>query len=103
MSEELIATDKFKAWAMNCDDGYQYLPQEFRDFHDQKDLFKEIFRTYENVGKQMSSDEKTVLSEINWVQAHCFVFDTFLWHMARKGYTLQKARHKFFKEQANHE
>lgn len=75
----------FYQWA-NKDDSYRYLPDEIKDFHDQKDLFKEIFRTY---GVEDRYD-------ITWVDAHCFVIDTFLWHMARKGYKLQKIRGKAF-------
>ncbi len=42
-----------------------YLPEPLRDFHDQK---------------------------VNWVDAHCYVIDIFLWFMARRGWTLQRSR-----------
>ena len=64
----------------------QYLPSFMRDFHDQKDLFKEIHSVYresEQTGKMP-----------NWVDGHCYVVDWFLWFMATRGYTLQKTRKK---------
>ena len=62
----------------------KYMPVEFRDFHDQKDLFKLIF------SKIQIPDE---LSHVSWVDAHIYTIDVFLWFMAKRGYTLQRARH----------
>jgi hypothetical protein len=59
----------------------EYMPPEFRDFHDQKDLFKAMHNT---IGY---ADENG-----NWRDGHIYVVDTFLWYMARCGYTLQKSR-----------
>lgn len=61
----------------------EYMPREFRDFHDQKDLFKAMHNTIQN------ADENG-----NWRDGHIYVVDTFLWYMARCGYTLQRSRKK---------
>jgi len=58
----------------------KYLPVEFRDFHDQKDLFKVM-------GSRMN-----LPNGMSWVDAHVFIVDYFLWFMAARGYTLQKSR-----------
>lgn len=56
----------------------EYLPKEIQDFHDQKELFKEI------------QQEKT---PNNWVDNHIYTIDYFLYYMAKvKGYKLQKIR-----------
>jgi len=62
----------------------KYLPEEIRDFHDQKDLFKGI---HENVKM-----EDSYTKDITWAAGHCYVIDIFLWFMAKRGYTLQKSR-----------
>jgi len=59
----------------------EYMPSEFRDFHNQKDLFKAMHNTITN------ADENG-----NWRDGHVYVVDTFLWYMARCGYTLQRSR-----------
>ncbi len=68
----------------------RHLPQEFRDFHDQKDLFKCIWR---EVVKQKETKFPTpYLEGLNWVNTHIFVIDEFLRFMAIHGYTLQRSR-----------
>jgi hypothetical protein len=62
-----------------------YLPDFMRDFHDQKDLFKTI---HELVNKNDGTQR------INWIDAHIYTVDVFLWFMARRGYTLQRSRAK---------
>lgn len=62
----------------------KYMPPEFRDFHDQKDLFKLIFSKIQ-IPKE--------IDHMSWVDAHIYTVDVFLWFMAKRGYTLQKARH----------
>lgn len=62
----------------------KFLPEFMRDFHDQKEIFKGIHLIYDDKTKQMPS----------WVSAHQYVIDWFLWFMASRGYTLQKARKK---------
>lgn len=59
----------------------EYLPEFMRDFHDQKDVFKAMHNTITN------ADENG-----NPRDGHIYVVDTFLWYMARCGYTLQKSR-----------
>jgi hypothetical protein len=71
-----------------------YLPRRIRDFHDQKEVFKLIWR------QVMAAQERAKLEgsptpfegEFSWVMAHCFVIDQFLWFMARHGWTLQRTR-----------
>ncbi len=65
----------------------QHLPKFMRDFHDQKDLFKMI-------------DELTIIEPdeirrpLTWQEGMIYSIDTFLWAMARFGYTLQKTSKK---------
>jgi hypothetical protein len=65
-----------------------YLPPILRDFHDQKDLFKSIWMQFPD---RLKDD---YLKDLNWVSAHVFTIDVFLWFMAKHGYTLQKCRHR---------
>lgn len=59
----------------------KHLPAFMRDFHDQKDLFKTIHGRYQERPEGA-----------NWVQAHVYTIDFFLWFMAQHGYTLQRSR-----------
>lgn len=52
-----------------------------RDFHDQKDVFKAMHNTITNANDNGNARD-----------GHIYVVDTFLWYMARCGYTLQKSR-----------
>ena len=69
--------DKLSEWLTSG----EYLPHFMRDFHDQKDVFKAMHNTIKN------ADENG-----NPRDGHIYVIDTFLWYMARCGYTLQKSR-----------
>ncbi|PSH23546.1 hypothetical protein B7R74_02615 [Yersinia pseudotuberculosis] len=65
-----------------------YLPKDFRDFHDQKDLFKAMHFVIGNANENGNARD-----------GHIYVIDTFLWYMASRGYTLQRSRKKVnFKE-----
>ncbi len=66
-----------------------YLPEIIRDFHDQKRLFKRID---EIVQQRKEKKNGVEIGLINWIDAHVYVIDFFLWYMARRGYTLQKSR-----------
>lgn len=59
----------------------KYLPEFMRDFHDQKDVFKAMHNTITNANENGNPRD-----------GHIYVVDTFLWYMARCGYTLQKSR-----------
>lgn len=59
----------------------EYLPGFMRDFHDQKDVFKAMHNIIENADNNGNERD-----------GHIYVIDTFLWYMARCGYTLQKSR-----------
>lgn len=63
-----------------------HLPPEFRDFHDQKDLFKQIGNREIN-GK-----------EITWVDGHVYTIDFFLWIMAKYGYELRRTKRRVKRE-----
>lgn len=68
----------------------EYMPPEFRDFHDQKDLFKAMHNTIHNANENGNPRD-----------GHIYVVDTFLWYMARCGYTLQRSRKQVpFKDMA---
>ena len=61
-----------------------HLPEFLKNFHDQKEVFKMI---HELTRPADGQEEK-----VNWLDGHVYVIDTFLWCMARHGYTLQKSR-----------
>lgn len=71
-------------------DDQKHLPEFMRDFHNCKDLFKSI-------SEYIVCEEGHPANQVNWVQAHCYTVDVFLWFMAEHGYTLQRsrARHDF--------
>ena len=62
----------------------RHLPEAFRDFHDQKDLFKTIDGAidWEARGGR----------PVGWIDAQIYVIDIFLWFMAKRGWTLQRSR-----------
>lgn len=68
-----------------------YLPRVIRDFHDQKAVFKWVWRKLE---KRMAEDHscRMYIGSMNWTGAQVFVIDHFLWWMAMHGYTLQRSR-----------
>lgn len=72
-----MSDDPLYAWLKSGD----YMPREFRDFHDQKDLFKAMHNTIQNANDNGNARD-----------GHIYVVDTFLWYMARCGYTLQRSR-----------
>lgn len=63
----------------------RYLPSFMRDFHDQKELFRAIHQTIGVRKNDMAKD-------VSWPVGQVYVIDIFLWWMARRGYTLQRAR-----------
>lgn len=65
-----------------------YLPKNLRDFHVQKDLFKRVHELLRN------ESEHSELKDLNWVMAHIYTIDKFLWFMAAHGYTLQRSRQR---------
>ncbi len=68
-----------------------YLPRPLRDFHNAKRLFKRID---ENIQRTLANDDNARISYqgYNWILAHIYVVDQFLWFMARHGWTLQRSR-----------
>ncbi len=64
----------------------KYMPSFLRDHSDIKQLFKCIHSTVDMT--------KSVQNPPNWIDAHCYVIDIFLWYMAKRGYTLQRCRNK---------
>lgn len=69
--------DKLSEWLTSG----EYLPLFMRDFHDQKDVFKAMHNTITNANENGNPRD-----------GHIYVVDTFLWYMARCGYTLQRSR-----------
>ena len=69
-------------------DSLGYLPEEMKDFHDQKIIFKMI---EDAASKDLG---KGSIERPDWVSAHCYVIDEFLWFMAQHGYILQRCRKK---------
>ena len=60
----------------------KHLPPFLRDFHDQKRVFKLL-------GEIAARSEA---KHPDWVTAHCYTIDIFLWAMASYGWTLQRSR-----------
>lgn len=71
-----------KAWLRTG----EYLPEELRDFHDQKLFFKWL------VWSKMGQTEGSYLEGINFVNLQVATIDYFLWFMAAFGYKLQRCR-----------
>lgn len=74
---------KLRKWLLTG----KYLPEFMRDFDNQKNIFRSIDQLYEG-------NDPGHIKMPNWVSAHCYVIDWFLWFMASRGYTLQKCRAK---------
>lgn len=62
----------------------RHLPHWLRDFHAQRS----VFRTLHSLTRPQAGEEE----KVGWVDGQIYVIDTFLWFMARHGYTLQKSR-----------
>lgn len=62
----------------------KHLPAFMRDFHDQKNLFKTIHELYHSTPREHSTPPP------DWIQAHTYTIDSFLWFMAAHGWTLQR-------------
>ena len=73
--------DQLRQWR----EDQKHLPGFMRDFHNCKDLFKAI-------SEYIVCDDDHPANQVNWVQAHCYTIDVFLWFMAEHGYTLQRSR-----------
>ena len=67
----------------------EHLPEFIKDFQDQKDLFKAIYEQWKD-----GEPNHKVLEDVNWVDAHVFTVDFFLWWMGLHGYKLQKTKKK---------
>ena len=63
----------------------KHLPKFMRDFHNCKELFK-------GISEYLVCEDGHPAKNVNWVQAHCYTIDLFLWFMAEHGYTLQRSR-----------
>lgn len=74
-------SDPVTAWLESA----EYLPEPLRDFHDQKEVFKAMHEI-------VREDPSALIKRPDWMAGQCYVIDVFLWFMARRGYTLQRAR-----------
>lgn len=63
---------------------YMYLPQEMRDFHFQKSMFKMLHDKY-----------RLTIGSLSWVGAHMFITDYIHHYLAYSGLVLRRARNKF--------
>lgn len=75
--------DQLRQWR----EDQKHLPELMRDFHNCKELFKTI-------SEYIVCEDDNPANEVNWMQAHCYTIDVFLWFMAEHGYTLQRCRAK---------
>lgn len=62
----------------------KHLPKCMRDFHDQKEIFKMIH--------ELTAPPQGQSERVDCMDGHIYAIDTFLWCMARHGYTLQKSQ-----------
>ena len=63
---------------------YRFLPKEFRDWHNQKELVKDIYKEVDYQNLEMDDHYK-----IGTPTFHINMVDIFLYQMALRGYTLQ--------------
>lgn len=77
-------TPELQAWRQSGG----HLPDILKDFHSQKALFQAM---HAMLGEAGPND---VIRRPDWVEGQCYVIDSFLWFMARHGYTLQRSRAK---------
>ena len=80
-----MSLDHLTAWRKTG----AHLPEFLRDFHDQKAVFKLVERL---AAPDESNSPRA--KKPTWCEAHIYVIDSFLWCMARHGYTLQRCRAK---------
>lgn len=73
----------------------EYLPEPLRDFHDQKRIFQIVGEMVDRRRQRESNSYDRCLELPNWIHAHIYVIDFFLWFMALRGYTLQRSRRPF--------
>ncbi len=75
----------------------KHLPVFMRDFHEQKRIFKWIGNKVESSKQAPESwTERMRLTMLpDWMSAHIYVLDYFLWFMAMHGWTLQRSRRPF--------
>lgn len=66
-----------------------HLPEEIKDFHDQKDLFKIIQAWMESPNNQNKKELPN-----SWIDNHIYTIDCFLWFMGLHGYKLQRSKKK---------
>ncbi len=64
---------------------YRFLPKNFRDFDDQEDLFKSIYKETDYKNREVKDYYK-----VPYPVLHTNVVDVFLFQMALRGYTLQR-------------
>jgi hypothetical protein len=92
MADPKATEEDMEAWMRSG----AYLPRFLRDFHRAKDAFRWV----DGVRLRAIAEDKkrgrfTALEPVNWIAAHSYVIDIFLWVMAKHGYTLQRSRQRF--------
>ncbi len=70
----------------------RHLPAFMRDFHDQKDLFKWLGEVMQESRKRSESAVDNFAGLNNWINTHVYAIDVFPWCLAKRGWTLQRAR-----------
>lgn len=71
-------------------DSLEYMPEELRDSHKLKNIFKAIEDNIV-VNRRESKDINHREGNINWCDAYIYTGDIFLYFMALHGYTLQRS------------
>ncbi len=66
-------------------ENYSFLPLQYRDFHNQKDLFKKLYTDDKKFLNKIEEDKR-----ISWTVLHVNTTDIFLYQMALRGYSLKK-------------
>lgn len=74
----------------------KYLPPVLRDFHDQKRIFQIVAEMVDRRRQRAATSFDRTLDDLpNWIAAHIYVIDFFLWFMALRGWTLQRSKRPF--------
>lgn len=70
---------------------YAFLPTELRDFHEQKDLFKDMYPYYKDwIKESVPEYMATNIKNISWCDLQILMTDFLLYQMAQRGYVLKK-------------
>lgn len=85
--------NKIQKSLRNRNGEYAFLPTSIRDFHDQKELFKGLYKNYKGWIEHNSASSYMFenLKNISWVDMQILTCDYMLYNLAKMGYILRKS------------